>query len=56
MARTCARGVDGVGLAITLNVLTYLEMTSDTKWREISLRQTLQVRITSDTQRIQSSD
>jgi len=27
-----------------------------TKWRENSLRQTLQVRVTSDTQKIQSSD
>ena len=30
--------------------------TSVTNWRESSLRQTLQVRVTSDTQQIQSSD
>jgi len=30
--------------------------TSPTKWRASSLRQTLQMRVTSDTQKIQSSD
>jgi len=41
---------------IKINVSTELDVQCPTKWRESSLRQTLQVRVTSDTQIIQSSD